>query len=164
MGSGKSTVGAQLAELLGRSFVDLDAELVRRERHSIADIFSDHGEAHFRSLESSLLKHILEISQGPSILALGGGTFIQPANRELLRSYHALTVYLDAEFDVLESRCCHEVGVRPLMQDPVRFRRLFEERRPIYRSAEIIVSVGDRTPEEVAAEIVSTVARSAVSE
>jgi shikimate kinase len=167
MGSGKTTVGRELASLLGWRFVDLDAEIVAREGRSIARIFQSEGEPHFRQIESELLAEVLRSSPA-AVIALGGGTFIQPANRKLLRSHEALIAHLDGDFELLNARCCSEDGVRPLMQDPVHFRNLFEQRRPIYRSAEIVVDIAGKAPQAIAAEILHQVnhwkSRKAVSE
>src|SRR5215475_1135904 len=115
MGSGKTTVGHELAAALGWKFIDLDAEIVNREGRPIAEIFRLDGEPQFRQIERECLEQVLK-SSPPSVIALGGGTFIQPANRELLRSHAALVAHLDGEFELLNARCCTEEGVRPLMQ------------------------------------------------
>lgn len=167
MGSGKSTVGEALAELLGWKLVDLDREIVKREGCSIAEIFQSQGEPHFRKIESDVLEQSLRQSRGEVVIALGGGTFIQPCNRELLRQYQAVTVYLDADFDLLLSRCCNDEATRPLLADPERSRRLFEERQPVYQLADSIVQVEGRAPREIAKEIASIIrkrAKPAVSE
>jgi shikimate kinase len=153
MGSGKSTVGAWLAEKLGWDFIDLDTEIVQREGRSIAETFRQLGELRFRQIESEVLRHVLQAADGPRVIALGGGTFIQSGNREVLRAHGAQTIYLEADFELLLSRCCTEEGTRPLMQDPLRFRRLFDERLPIYRSASAVVQVAGKTPQEIASEI-----------
>jgi shikimate kinase len=111
-------------------------------------------------MESALLRQLLVELEAPAVIALGGGTFIQSANREAIASCGALSVYLDGEFDLLLSRCCLEGGVRPLMQDPAHFRYLFEQRRPMYRLADVMVSVADRSPQEIAALIAAHIHRS----
>ena len=168
MGSGKSTVGVCLAELLGWTFADLDSEIEKRERRRISEIFSADGEARFREIEAEVLLETLENAITPAVVALGGGTFIQPPNRDVLHSHGAVTIYLEGEFDLLLSRCGVEEGTRPLMQDMTRFRKLFDERQPIYRLAQVVVQVAGRSPQELAAEIAENVAnlrsRSAVPE
>ncbi len=153
MGAGKSTVGALLAQRLGWRFVDLDIEIVKREGRSIAEIFADVGEPQFRHIESAVLQACLSGELAPAVIALGGGTFIQPGNRALLREQHAKTVYLEADFNLLQDRCCTEEGTRPLMQDPMKFRDLFEQRRPIYSLADLTVSTTGRSADGIAAEI-----------
>src|SRR5215475_6334440 len=95
MGAGKTTVGRRLAKKLGWKFIDLDEEIERREGRAVADIFKKDGEPHFRSLESSCLK---ALSSSPdTVIALGGGAFIEPANRELTEKT-GLTVWLKLPF------------------------------------------------------------------
>ena len=157
MGSGKSTVGEALAELLNWKFVDLDSEIVRHERLSISEIFRLKGEARFREIETQRFEETFLQMDTPVVVALGGGTFIQPANREILRARRAVTVYLDADFDLLLSRCCQEEPTRPLLQDRKRFRELFDERQATYLLADASVQVAGRTPGEIASEIASMV-------
>jgi shikimate kinase len=168
MGAGKSTVGALLAELLGWRFVDLDTEIVKQEGRSIAEIFTTVGEPQFRHIESAVLQAYLRAEVAPAVIALGGGTFIQAGNRALLREHHAKTVYLEADFDFLQGRCCTEEGTRPLMQDPIKFRDLFQQRRPIYSLADLTVSTAGRSADVIAAEIATNLepnhARAAVSD
>ena len=76
MGAGKSTVGRRLAQKLGWRFIDLDDEIERREHRPIADIFREHGEPYFRSIERLCLKDVASFSD--AVIALGGGTFIDP--------------------------------------------------------------------------------------
>ena len=153
MGSGKTTVGACLAEMLGWNFVDLDREIAAREGSSIAELFRTYGEARFRQMETSLLEQVFLEKSTPGVIALGGGTFVQPQNRELLRREDTRTVYLYAEFSILLERCSAEPGTRPLMADLDYFRRLHEERQPLYRTAELVVEIGQRTPPQIAEEI-----------
>ncbi len=154
MGSGKSTVGALLAQKLQWQFVDLDSEIVVRVGRSIAEFFRDEGEAGFRATESRVLREVLQNTLVPAVLALGGGTFIAEQNRLLLREHGAVVVYLSAEFDQLFARCCDEQDARPLMADPARFRRLFEERQPVYKLADFTINAGQRAPQAMAEEIV----------
>ena len=159
MGSGKSTVGRCLAEKLGFTFVDLDAEIIRREARPIADIFREQGEPHFRQLEHETLGRILAAMSGPTVIALGGGTFIQSRNRDLLSRHGARTVYLDGPLPVLLERCAAEQDARPLARDSESFRALHAERQPIYRLAEVTVEIGDRTPEAIADALATALAK-----
>jgi shikimate kinase len=132
-GSGKSTVGRQLARLLGWPFVDSDAEIVRRIGMPIRAFFEQSGEAAFRALESQVLAELLA-TPGGVVVATGGGAVLRPENRELLKS-NAQCVYLRASVDELWRRLRHDTH-RPLLQvaDPHRkLRDLFHERDPLYR-------------------------------
>src|SRR3954471_10881009 len=100
-GSGKSTVGAELAGRLGVPFVDLDVEIERRDGRSITEIFESEGEAGFRALEA---KELLDAStHDPAVIACGGGVVLEPANRITLRNT-GTCVYLDVPLDVLAAR------------------------------------------------------------
>jgi shikimate kinase/3-dehydroquinate synthase len=129
MGAGKSTIGAELAERLGRPFVDVDREIELVQ--PIAQIFAQSGEAAFRVREA---KHALDAlgSGVPSVIALGGGAVATPQIRDALQE-RALTVLV--EIDPEEAWRRVGGGNRPLAQDEASFRTLYEERRPIYAEA-----------------------------
>jgi shikimate kinase len=157
MGSGKSTVGAVLAQALNWEFIDLDRRIVEFEGRSIARIFTEDGEAAFRRIESDALRKVLAITHRPSVIALGGGTYMQEVNRMLLGEQGAVTVYLEGNFEMLVDRCREGGVVRPLLEDRQRARKLLEQRRPIYRLAEFAVEVAERSPQAIADEIVERV-------
>jgi shikimate kinase/3-dehydroquinate synthase len=129
MGAGKSTLGASLAEQLGRPFVDVDREIERDE--PIARIFETGGEAAFRLRESRHVRAALD-SNVPSVIALGGGAVGTDQIRKALRD-RALTVLV--EIDAEEAWRRVGGGDRPLAQDEGAFRTLYEQRRPLYDDA-----------------------------
>ena len=131
MGAGKSTVGRLLAHQLACPLIDLDAE-ISRTHGPIPGLFSALGESGFRAIEHHHLNLILPSLPRPSILALGGGAFLQPANRELLARHSATIVFLDAPFDIVCARIADTGHQRPLVRDLGRLRELFEQRRPTY--------------------------------
>src|SRR4051812_15842032 len=96
MGAGKTTIGREVGERLGRDFVDVDDEIERAEG-PIPDIFARRGESGFRELEAARVAAVLE-RRAPAVVALGGGAVTTVAVRELLRE-HALTVALDVDVD-----------------------------------------------------------------
>jgi shikimate kinase len=156
MGSGKTTVGRLLAQRMAWKFVDLDSVIEKEEGSSIAEIFSRVGEPAFRQRERALLERIVsEIPQaGGRVVALGGGTFAQPANLELLRRAQAITIWLECPVEELLMRCAL-VSNRPLFRDEASFRRLHEERLPYYRQATFTVRSGPDDPREVVRQILS---------
>ena len=128
MGAGKSTVGARVAEVTGRPFVDLDV-LIERRHVPIPRLFA-RGEAEFRRIEEETLAEVLA---GPeSVVALGGGAVLSPLSRERLRA-RAFTVYLDVDVETAWARA--RGSDRPLAQKEEEFRKLYEARQAVYLEA-----------------------------
>lgn len=101
-GSGKTSIGRELASRAGVEFVDADDELIRRAGRSIKEIFETDGEAAFRDLETTVLADLLQRPEG--VLSLGGGVILRPANRELLQKWNRPRVYLHADAETLYHR------------------------------------------------------------
>jgi shikimate kinase len=148
MGSGKSTVGALLAEKLGWKFVDLDREIERRDGRSVPQIFAESGEQAFRKAETAALASVL--GQRRVVIALGGGAPEELGNRLLLeQTPRTAVVYLAAEFATLVERCrkqAEEPGAvgRPVLEDVVLAEARFAKRKPHYeRIAGHVVETGD---------------------
>jgi shikimate kinase len=155
MASGKSSVGQELARRLDWDFVDLDARIESRERQTISEIFRDRGESGFRVAETSALRELMESLERDTVVALGGGTFAHPNNRELLRPW--TSIFLEAPLDELWRRSLEDVTKRPLRKDdPIEFARLYESRLPFYRQATMTVVTSGRDPASLCAEIART--------
>lgn len=155
MGCGKSTVGRLLAEELGWGFADVDAEIEHEQRETIAKIFAERGERAFRELESrAIRRRVAAIEAGhPTVVALGGGALTVQPNWELIEC-NGITIWLDCPLDRIRSRIGGDV-LRPLAQDPVRFERLFELRRPMYARAHFSVNAGKDEPPEIVRSILA---------
>jgi shikimate kinase / 3-dehydroquinate synthase len=149
MGAGKSTVGAEVAERIGRPFVDLDREIESELHASVPEIFAERGEAAFREHEEELAVEALA-DPVPAVLALGGGAPDSDRVRDSLRA-RALTVLLEVEVDEAWRRA--GATGRPLAVDEARFRELYERRHPRYletadaraRDADDVVLAAGRT-------------------
>jgi len=152
MGSGKNTVGRELAGRLSWQFIDMDREIENREHQSIPEIFRTRGEPAFRQAESAALGDFLASSLGQdSIVALGGGAFAQENNRRLLS--HWPTVFLDAPVEELWRRCQQDGVERPLRRNLQQFARLYEERLPFYREASLTVETSGKKLLSICSEI-----------
>lgn len=141
-GSGKSTVGRQLARRLNLSFTDSDHVIEQRLGCSIREFFEREGEEAFRDIEEAV---ILELTQGlAGVLATGGGAVLRPINRTRLRDAGKV-VYLRSTPEEVFRRVRHD-GNRPLLQvaDPLgRLRSLYDARDPLYReTAHFIIETG----------------------
>ncbi|WP_309645428.1 shikimate kinase [Phenylobacterium sp.] len=142
MGVGKSSVGRRLANALELPFRDADAEVEAAAGRSIPDIFADLGEAAFREGERRVIARLLE--DPPHVLATGGGAFMNPETRALIRS-NSISVWLKADLEVLARRVSRKDN-RPLIagRDPLAvLRAQAEERYPVYGEADVIVETGD---------------------
>jgi len=161
-GSGKTTVGRQLARMLGCEHVDLDEVMEKRAGRSIAEIFSADGEAEFRRLESEALGDVLR--SRPGVLSVGGGAVLDPRNVEALRGAGTV-VWLRAAAETLWERTCGDPATartRPALTELGgldEIRRLLVEREPLYRSlGRVTVDTANRLPAEIAVEIARRVA------
>jgi shikimate kinase len=149
MGAGKSTVGRRLAKKLDWKFIDLDAEIERREGRPIAEIFRDNGEAYFRNIERLCLKDVS--SSRKSVIALGGGAYMDAENRDIAEQT-GLTVWLKVSFSKLVHRVKID-GTRPKFVDQAQAESLYQSRERFYALAKVHVSTDDGTPESAVDEI-----------
>jgi shikimate kinase len=150
-GSGKTTVGAALAERLGIPLHDTDHAIEATAGRSISDIFVDDGEAAFRSLERAEVARALRHETG--VLALGGGAVMDPSTRSALEGH--VVVFLDVGIADAAKRVGFDRS-RPLLAVNPRasWVSMMKERRPVYESvATHRVDTAGRSPEEIAAEI-----------
>ena len=139
MGVGKTTVGKQLAGLLHRPFVDVDAEIETRCGADIPWIFDMEGEQGFRQRESKVLEDIIA-SNPSSVIATGGGVVLSAKNRQLLQS-SGQVIYLSASEQQLYERMRRDKS-RPLLQVEDREKvisQLLEVRDPLYKEVADVV-------------------------
>jgi shikimate kinase len=150
-GSGKSTVGAVLAQRLGVPFHDTDAAVEAATGRTISDIFVEDGEPAFRTLERAEVAR--SVAEDSGVLALGGGAPVDPTTEALLEGQ--TVVFLDVGIADASKRVGFDQS-RPLLAVNPRasWVRLMNERRPLYeRVATARVDTAGRTPEDVAGEI-----------
>jgi shikimate kinase len=159
MGAGKSPVGAALAARLGHRFIDLDERLGERFGVSIPEVFAVHGEGIFRAAETDELARCAD--EQDVVVATGGGAFCVGHNREIISESKGVSVYLDLPWEELDRRLAGDNGGRPMYAHSEQARDLFEERRPEYRLADVIITIeGSETPDDVADRVLEALARS----
>lgn len=156
-GAGKSTVARELATLLECDWVDADDEIEARAGKSIASIFADDGEGHFRDLETAVLRDLC--ARERIVLAAGGGAVLREENRDLLTAGGKI-VWLRAAPETIIVRLRADAGTaarRPSLTGggtEAEIAELLEQRTPIYRQcADVTVDTDPCAPAEVAAEI-----------
>jgi shikimate kinase len=156
-GAGKSTVGRALAKLVGSSFSDTDHLIEDRAGKKISEIFLEDGEATFRSMEAEIVTESLAVDFG--ILALGGGSVMNPLVEEKIAEHSALKVFLDVGIAQAAPRIGFNQDRPMLLVNPRQtWIALMKDRRPVYeRLADITVVTDSKKAGEVAAEIFSEI-------
>lgn len=153
MGSGKTAVGRRLAQLLGRPFLDSDAEIEKRTGVDVRYIFEKEGEARFRDREREVIAELTVLKD--VVVATGGGAVLDPVNRERLMATGTV-VYLKTSLDALVQRTKASKNRPLLMNDDPRavLERLLSIRRPLYEEiADLSIETTGRQVRAVAADI-----------
>lgn len=156
MGAGKSCIGRRLAARLGVPFIDADAEIEQAAGCSIAEIFQKYGEPYFRDGERRVMSRLLH--GAPSILAVGGGAFMDPDTRALIGA-RAISIWLKADLDTLSLRTKGRTH-RPLLNggDPREvLGRLIDARYPVYEQADLTVETGHDNPTVTCLRVLSAI-------
>ena len=161
MGSGKSSVGKKLAEVLKIPFMDLDSEIEKKEGVALPKIFSEKGEIYFRKVENEVLKKLLEHPNN-FVLATGGGTPCYADSMDyILKKQDVVSIYLRTPLKVLVSRLMLEKDERPLLnhinsenelEDFIR-KHLFE-RAFYYNRASVTIDVASESVAETVEKII----------
>ncbi len=156
MGSGKTCIGELLAKLLNMSFVDTDEQIIKSEKTSINQIFAQKGETYFREIETATLKNVLNFNN--QIISTGGGIIKSDENLSLLKE-KSVVFYLKASPDILFERIKNNKE-RPLlnvenMKDKIK--TILQERISQYEKAQYIIVTDDKSPIEIANEIIGII-------
>ena len=150
MGSGKSTVGKTLSEIMHKPFIDLDSEIEKGTGKNISEIFDTDGEEQFRKMETKQLKQYSE-----SIVACGGGIILKDENREFINE-NGTTILLTASMEELSHRLS-DSNNRPLLADDnteEALTKLWLERQLNYlNTADFTIETDEKNPEELTEEI-----------
>ncbi len=157
MASGKSIIAKELAKKTNEDFIDLDTYIEEKENLKISEIFKNKGEIYFRKIETSYLKEILNKKNG-IILAVGGGTPCYANNMQIILK-NSISIYLKASTDTIYNRILSEKNKRPLVKE-ISNEKLKEfiskhifERNNFYNKATVIISVNDKSIQEIISEI-----------
>ncbi len=156
MASGKTTVGRRLANRLGRDFIDLDELIEKREGTTISEIFASRGEAAFREIERETVASL--VPERPTVVATGGGTFVNAGSRDALRKL-GVVVCLITTLETILRRVARN-DKRPLASGPgaeERLRRLLEERMPAYRLADVLVETDGVTADQAVTRVLKMI-------
>ncbi len=154
MGAGKSSVGRVVAGLLGADFVDLDARIESAAGRSVGEIFASEGEGVFREMEKEAIRDAVAVPG--RVVAAGGGAFLDPGNRALLKAY-APVVFLDVSPETVLARLSRDAS-RPLLRGgdrEAKVRDLMARRRPSYAEADFSVGTDGLTVAQVARRVVA---------
>jgi shikimate kinase len=153
MAAGKTTVARLLAARLGWRAEDIDELIEARERRTVADVFTRHGEAYFRAAEREILRQLI-LPLRHTVVATGGGTFMDPDN-ELAINLDGVSVWLDVPLEAVIARLPAD-GRRPLSADRAQMAQLFAMRQVAYARAHLRVDASV-PPEEIAERILDAV-------
>ena len=162
MGSGKSSVGKKLSEVLHYNFLDLDDYIQKKENKSITEIFKNKGEIYFRKIENKYLAEI-ESLKSNTIISLGGGTPCYGNNMEVIKnSKNSKSIYLKTSIVNLANRLLIEKDNRPLISHIRNIEELKEfigkhlfERSPYYNQSDLIINTDQKSLDEVVQTIVA---------
>ncbi len=158
MGAGKSAVGRRLARRLDLPFIDADAEIEAAAGSTIEEFFEQHGEAAFRAGERRVIARLLEGE--PHVLATGGGAFMDPDTRSLVKR-RGISIWLDADLDTLVERVSRR-SHRPLLKNGDArqiLSGLMAVRNPVYAEADLAVASADRPLGEMTDRVAEALAR-----
>jgi shikimate kinase len=155
MGCGKTRVARELARRLNVVMVDLDNQIAARVGRTPAQLIVEEGEPKFRAIEFDTLRHVLQIGEA-KVIALGGGAWIQEANRRLLDEYNCVSVWLDAPFEMCWTRISASQDDRPLGRTRDQALALYEQRRPVYELANIHVAIREENLEDLISRVITS--------
>jgi len=153
MGSGKSSTGPILAEILKYKFVDLDVLIEKFTKKTIDKVFSEEGEEYFRDLETQCLQEIIKL---PSVVvSTGGGVVLKKENWGILRQ--GITVWLDINQEIVLNRLNSKDNIRPLLKGniDIKYEEIFQARKDIYAQADLRVVINNEDVKNVAEKILN---------
>ena len=170
MATGKSSVGPLVARRLGWEFVDVDAVIVAQAGKPVAQIFADHGEAHFRRLEREVVAHLTGDRRRcpqchgphPEVISTGGGVLLDESNCAALKRAGVI-VCLTARPEVVAARVERSKTRRPKLTEGgksalARIKELMDERVDAYARADVQIDTSDLTVDQLADQVIAAFA------
>ncbi|TCP31157.1 shikimate kinase [Scopulibacillus darangshiensis] len=156
MGAGKTTVGGQLAKVLGLDVFDTDHVIEKTFKKSISDIFADQGEAYFRECEQRVLR---ELSSKRAVITTGGGVILDEGNRQIMKK-NGITIYLHCSPSKILKRLAGDT-TRPLLHGDQEQKviTMLEKRLPYYLEADYTVNTTMKSVQTIISEIVNLLYR-----
>nr|WP_092067637.1 shikimate kinase [Dendrosporobacter quercicolus]NSL46695.1 AAA family ATPase [Dendrosporobacter quercicolus DSM 1736]SDL60648.1 shikimate kinase [Dendrosporobacter quercicolus] len=154
MGTGKTSTGRLLAHRLGRTFIDTDQKIEFDNNITVAEMFSIHGEQHFRQKESETIARISRYTD--VVIATGGGVVLRPENLIRLKT-NGVIIALTASLEVILERTSRR-NCRPLLNRPDKeavVSKLLKERADLYNKADLSIDTSDSTPQQVCDHIIA---------
>lgn len=140
MGCGKSKVARELALRRKVVMIDLDEWITTRAGRSPAQLITEDGEPAFREIESNALRELLQAGEA-GLIALGGGAWIEKANRDLIDEYGCTSIWLDTPFAICWERITASEEDRPLGRTREEAKARYDGRKPIYELAQVHIAV-----------------------
>ena len=156
MGTGKTAVGRRLAMLLNMELIDVDTEIEKSQQMTINEIFRQFGEPRFREIETEMIQKLSE--RKDVIISTGGGAVLKQKNMDALRK-QGIIICLMASPQTILKRTSHNSN-RPLLkvEDPFeKIKELLNFRKPFYEKADILIDTEDKTPLQIAEEIIDKI-------
>ena len=153
MGSGKSSTGPVLAEILKYKYVDLDVLIEKLTKKTIDKVFSEEGEEYFRDLETQCLQEIIKLPS--AVVSTGGGVVLKKENWGILRQ--GIIVWLDINKEIALNRLNSKDNIRPLLKGniDIKYEEIFETRKDIYAQADLRVEINNEGVKNVAEKILN---------
>lgn len=136
MGSGKTTIGKVLAQVLQRNFIDMDSEIEGQKHMTISEIFAKYGEKYFRNKERGLLKQLVLIDN--AVISCGGGVFTFQRNIDLINQ-HGIAIFLNVDIKIIEKRLKNDVKRPILLQGSPS--EILEKRLKFYNQAKVVLEI-----------------------
>tara|TARA_B100000242_G_scaffold76986_1_gene50393 strand:- start:946 stop:1449 length:504 start_codon:yes stop_codon:yes gene_type:complete len=141
MGSGKTSVGKELAKKLNVTFIDIDQEIEKKYQKNISTIFQTKGESFFRKIEENVSCKL--INGKPCVISIGGGGFLNKKIRNKIR-INAISIWINTSLDIIYQRLNKSKNKRPLLNYKnlkKSIKEIYDKRKPIYKKANYKVQI-----------------------